>query len=383
MGNAIQHTDPYGKIMVSLTKAWDGVTLSFKDTGKGIAEDHLPHIFDRFYQVEAGGTGSGIGLSLAQELARLHGGLIEVSSKPGFGSEFVLHLPQSQVLVTEMDEPGDTALPQLEAFGNGVSATQANGPAGAPRVLIIDDHNDFRAYLREHLETTYRVLEASNGQKGLELARTFHPDLVISDLNMPVLDGGQLCQALKQAEATSDIPVILLSVSTDKRLDGLEGGADDYLAKPFEIRELLSRAANLIRTRTLLRNRFNEQLTHPNPGELASEEQVFLLKIRRAIEANLENPDFGVHELAEEVGLSPRQLRRRFKIIMDLSPADFLRNFRLEFAAQLLEARTGSVADVAYRVGYRKPTHFSKLFHKKFGKYPSEYRSTVDQSTDA
>jgi len=236
-----------------------------------------------------------------------------------------------------------------------------------------------RAYLRGHLESTYRVQEATDGKAGLERARATQPDLIISDVMMPEMDGYALCKAIKTDDALNHIPVILLTAraSEESKVEGLETRADDYIYKPFRATELLTRAENLIELRRLLRKRYSREVVavQATEAQVTSAESVFLERVQTIVEAEISNSLFGTDWLASEIGLSPRQLRRKLKDLTGLTTAGYIRALRLQRAAQLLEERTGTVSEVAYAVGFQDPKHFSKLFRQVFGVSPSAVRN--------
>ena len=388
LSNAFKFTNRGGEVAVQLEAVSAGARVRVKDTGSGIPADQLPHVFDRFYQAEAGGSyagGSGVGLALSKELVELHGGRIRVVSEPGFGSEFTIELPEGQAdadaperadgRVPGSDLSEDVAFHEPEegdAGGNAIAETSDD----AATLLIVEDNADVRAYLTSRLGRHYRVIEAQDGAAGFALAREQVPDLVISDVMMPVADGFTLCRRLKSDELTNHIPVILLTAkaSIDNQRDGLETGADDYVVKPFDTGLLLQRVQNLIESRKTLRQRYSaEVLLKPGDIIVASADQAFVKKVMEAIEAHSRNARFGVHELAEEVGLSRRQLQRKLTAIANQTPAALLRQYRLERARQLLEKKIGNVSEIAYQTGFSTPQIFSAHFRRAYGKTPSEY----------
>lgn len=233
-----------------------------------------------------------------------------------------------------------------------------------------------RLFLCEHLQNHYRVLEAEDGARGLARACETVPDLVICDVMMPVMDGIETCRRLKTDEKTNHIPVILLTAraSQKNQIKGLETDADDYIVKPFQTDVLLSRVANLLRNRQKLREKFRrEMVLKPEELPLPSSDQVFLKKAMSMVEKFLQSERFGVYELAEEMGFSRRQLNRKMTALTGMHPGDFIRQIRLEKAAQMLRQRVGNVSEIAYAVGFKKPKHFSALFRRTFGETPSSY----------
>ncbi|MGI9174677.1 MAG: ATP-binding protein [Rhodothermales bacterium] len=395
IGNAFKFTPERGKIRVSVTTVQEAgcgfAEIVVKDTGQGIPTEELPYIFDRFRQVERSQVrsheGSGIGLALAKELVDLHGGTIAVVSELGFGTRFTVRLPEGTEHFAPGDlvEDGDSAawisayedrkhrqLPMLAA------ETEEAETKARPVVLIVEDYPDMRFYLRDHLAAHYDVVEAADGADGLAQARQRHPDLVISDIMMPELDGIALCRALKADAKLNDIPVILLTARAGdaSQLEGLDTGAEAYLTKPFSAEELLVRVEQLITTRQKLRQRFSAEVRiGPTEVVATSEEAVFVDRVRAIIEAHLDEPDFSVERLAEEVGTGTRQLSRKLRQLTTMTPSVYIRQLRLERAAQLLEQRAGTVSEIAYRVGFNRAEYFSKQFRKVFGVSPSDYRA--------
>ncbi len=388
LSNAFKFTERGGVVAVQLEAASAGARIRVKDTGSGIPADQLAHVFDRFFQAEAGSSyagGSGVGLALAKELVELHGGRIRVASEPGFGSEFTIELPEGQAdadaperadgRVPGSDLSEDVAFHEPEegdAGGNAIAETSDD----AATLLIVEDNADVRAYLTSRLSRHYRVIEAQDGAAGFVLAREQVPDLIISDVMMPVVDGYTLCRRIKEDEVANHIPVILLTAkaSIDNQRDGLETGADDYVVKPFDTGLLLQRVQNLIENRKKLRQRYSaEVLLKPGDIVVASADQAFVKRVMETIEAHCPNARFGVHELAEEVGLSRRQLHRKLTAIANQTPAALLRQYRLERARQMLEKKFGNVSEIAYGTGFPNPENFAGHFQRAYGKTPSEY----------
>jgi DNA-binding response OmpR family regulator len=356
--------------------------------------DELPHVFDRFHQVDGTMTreyeGTGLGLALVKELVELHGGTVEVESQRGFGTTFTVRLP----LVVEGVEGNDeapttgqealigrsaTTAQEIASLGAVASARDTPAPkAGAAKgtVLVVDDNADVRAFVRSHLTSHYHVLEAADGETGLALIRRHHPDLVLSDVMMPKLDGYALCRAVKADEDLRHIPVILLTAKAGEtdRIQGLEGGADDYLTKPFSIRELEVRVANLILSRAHLRNQYSGKLQVPLTNVvIPSGDEAFMQQVLEVMNRHLGDSNFSTDWLAGELSLSRRQVERKVKTLMKKTPPELMQQMRLERAAQILEARPGSIAEVAYAVGFKSPAHFSATFRKAYGHTPSKH----------
>ncbi len=376
--------------------------ISVADTGIGIPQDQLDKVFNRFYQVDASQTreqeGSGIGLALTKELVELHHGSISVQSEVGKGTTFVVtlrlgreHLKDDETVETldierRMGEgakgrEGDRPLSDSPTLPVSPSVTDDGQlhtePAGqtAPLVLIIEDNADVRAYIKEYLVPTYLFEEARDGAQGIAKAKELIPDLIISDVMMPKMDGYEVCKQLKRDEKTSHIPIILLTAKAgqENKLEGLETGADDYLTKPFDAQELLARMKNLIEVRRKLREKF-EKGKVLKPGEIAvtSMDDQFLQKVMAIVEKKIGDEKFRVEEFAEEVSMSRSQLHRKLTALTNQSPSDFIRYMRLHRAKQLLEQNAGNVSEIAFQVGFNSVAYFSKCFREQFGVVPSE-----------
>lgn len=383
LSNAFKFTPSGGSISVIISTDKDHAKVEISDSGMGIPPEKVDRIFDRFYQVDDSSQrefeGSGIGLSLVKELVELHHGTITVDSKPGQGSCFTLRIPlgNRHLANDEISELTElVSMPVVRTFNNADASPLSAPNEEIPKVLIVEDNEDLRNYLNLSLRDKYNIVEASNGQQGLEYASREIPDLILSDLMMPKMDGLQLCREIKNNEKTSHIPVILLTAKTDHetRIDGLEIGADDYLSKPFSLPELTARVNNLIETRKKLRKLFSSAIVlKPSDIKVNSLDDRFIKKVMDRIEAHIANPGFSVELLADEVAMSSVQVYRKLKAITGQTPNDLIRNVRLERAASLLDQRAGNVADVAYMVGFNNLSYFAKCFKDKFQQSPSEY----------
>ena len=246
-------------------------------------------------------------------------------------------------------------------------------------MLVVDDNADTRLYLRHALGRYHRVLEAGDGKEALAMVREQRPDLVVSDIMMPVMDGQELCRRIKEDEELNHIPVMLVTANAvpDVKMEGLASGADDYLVKPFDMEEALVRINNMIKTRSQLRERYSREVViKPSDVAVTSEEEAFVERARTLIEEHIDDSDFGVQELASELGLSSRQLQRRLRETVDQSPVEFMRGLRLQRAAQLLEQQFGNVSEVAYAVGFTSLSYFAKCFRDQYGQSPSEYKAS-------
>lgn len=366
--------------------------LTVADTGLGIAPDRLPRIFERFYQggqeTDTGlhGTydGTGIGLSLVQELVQVLGGQISVVSTLGVGTTFTVGLPLAGV-----DSLAQGAEEVSAGMGHPVGLTDwlvadpmaetaaPLPPGDGPILLVVDDNADIRQYVRSVFAADYQVMEARDGQEGLEKALESIPDLVICDLMMPRLDGFGFCRALKSSEAISHIPVVMLTAraSVEDRIEGFELGADDYLTKPFNQAEIRARVSNLIAQRQRLRRYFCQQPTSVSSADepLLLREDAFLQKARAVVDQHLAESGFGVEELSQGLNLSSRQVVRKLKALTGQTAVEFVRSQRLERAADRLRQGAGSIAEIAYGVGFENPSYFARVFQEQYGVLPSAY----------
>ena len=371
------------------------IQISISDTGIGIAREHLDHIFDRYYQAEDNKeqTGTGIGLALTKELVELHHGHIFVQSEPGKGSTFIVQFLSGKTHLSndEIIEDDTTEISEIETIPVGYESVSKNGEElsikildeekskakkDSPIILIVEDTEDVRNYIKGFLESKYQIHEAQDGNDGYEKAKEIIPDLIVSDVMMPRMDGFQLCEKLKTDERTSHIPVILLTAraSEGSKLKGLETGADDYIIKPFNSKELEIRIRNLIDQRQKLREQFTKDISlAPKDISVTSADERFLNRAIEIIENHMDEPEFGVEIFASEIALSHSQLYRKIHALTNQSPVEFIRILRLKRAASLLKREYGNVAEIAYEVGFTNPSYFAECFKKLFGKSPSEY----------
>jgi signal transduction histidine kinase/DNA-binding response OmpR family regulator len=397
VANALKFTAVGGTIGVDVRSGSDGfVEIAVSDTGVGIPRAETARVFERFYQVPGGRTseGIGIGLALVKELVDLHHGEVLVESAEEKGTTFTVRLPvgashlRADEIVENSTRAGDPAASQSEiALLDVERSDEAAATAGETSdhgedetsVLVVEDHAEVRTFLRDHLQRHYRVIEAQSGSDGLDAALSALPDLVISDVVMDGMDGFELCRALKTHEKTCHIPVILLTAKTTRgdRLHGLETGADCYLTKPFDALELLVQVRNLIDQRRQLRERFSAPVVlKPSEMAVTPMDEVFLTRVLTAVQSHLQDPTFDVERLGREVGLSRSQLHRKLRALTNQPPTLLIRSIRLQRAAELLAHKTGSVAEVAYFVGFNSQAYFAKCFREQFGCSPREYAHT-------
>jgi signal transduction histidine kinase/DNA-binding response OmpR family regulator/ligand-binding sensor domain-containing protein len=406
IGNAIKFTPNGGKIEVKLEEIEDSETagkyksglvqISVRDSGQGIPKKDLSRIFDRFYQADNStgrkSEGTGVGLALVKEFVELHHGEIAVQSDEGWGTVFRMLLPKgkeqlsSDELVkgihsdkTEADfKESSTIEPDIEIGLADHSTSSDVVRDGKPLVLIVEDNADMRNYIRSSIEDRFNIVEAANGNEGLEKALERIPDLVISDVMMPEMDGYEMCKKLKEDLRTSHVPVILLTAKADKdsTLEGLELGADDYVQKPFDMDLLLARCNNLIEQRMKLRERFKERfLLKEEELQLGNKDQQFMNKLIEAVDKYLDDPELSVEKLGSEVGLTRTALYRKMMALTGQKPTEFIRTIRLKKAAEMIKRDTASISEIAYSVGFNNPSYFSETFKKEFGVSPKEYKS--------
>ena len=382
LSNALKYTSEGGEISLMAKEEGGRVMISVADNGCGISSDELPYIFDRFYQAKNAGRGTGIGLAIVKAFTELHHGEVSATSIEGKGSTFTIHIP-----VRQKGEVTNQPTEKIEQLVEPSSAEEVPNQArhideliqpyqtDKPEVLIIDDNVDIRTYLRSVLSEKYNVSEAADGKAGLELARKIVPDIVLSDIMMPVMDGLAFCQQLKTDKAISHIPVILLTARSldEQRAEGYEHGADAYLSKPFSLRLLLSRIDNLIESRKKLNQTWSKGVEDDEIGNISNEiDKSFLKQLRKIIQENLANSDLSVEQIGDEIGLSRVQLYRKVKALTGYSPVEMLRKARLTRARHLLRTTEKTVSEVAYAVGFSTPSYFSKCYKDEFGENPKK-----------
>ena len=382
LSNALKYTSEGGEITLTAKEENGRVMISVADNGCGISSDELPYIFDRFYQAKNAGRGTGIGLAIVKAFTELHHGEVSATSIEGKGSTFTIHIP-----VRQKGEVTNQPTEKIEQLVEPSSAQEVPNQArhideliqpyqtDKPEVLIIDDNIDIRTYLRSVLSEKYNVSEAADGKAGLELARKIVPDIVLSDIMMPVMDGLAFCQQLKTDKAISHIPVILLTARSldEQRAEGYEHGADAYLSKPFSLRLLFSRIDNLIQSRKKLSKLFSNSDENDAFEKLSNEtDKTFAAQLRKIIQDNLSDNEFNVERIGDEIGLSRVQLYRKVKALTGYSPVEMLRKARLTRARHLLRTTEKTVSEVAYAVGFSTPSYFSKCYKDEFGESPKK-----------
>lgn len=381
----------------------DCVEIAVTDSGTGIPQQYISSIFDHFYQVahHSNAEGSGIGLSLTKELVELHKGRIIAESTEGKGSVFKVtfllgksHLKESEIdesdgpifenqkSVAGIDEAGPVTVQVLP-----VSEAEDGTTESLPRVLIVEDNIDMRSYIRQSLQDDFLIAEASDGREGVRKGMEILPDLIISDVMMPGMDGVALCKTFKTNIYTSHIPLVLLTAKADleSKIEGLETGADEYLSKPFNSYELKVRVKNLIRSREILRERFTgskKLVLEPKEISITSLDEKFLKNVLQVIERNMGDSGFRVETLGKELQMDPMAVYRKIKALTGQTAVEFIRTIRLKRAAQLLRQQKLTVSEVTYNVGFNDLQYFRTCFKKLFGVSPSGYMSGVDSEVD-
>lgn len=390
--NAIKFTPPYGVIQIALRKIRaeekEWIYLKVRDSGIGIAKSQLPQIFNRFYQADGSTTrmqeGTGIGLSLVKELIALQGGTIKVISKVGKGTSFEIRLPINNPETIAI-HPSSTTIdsskvttPTNIAIPINVAPSSTITQPGKLKLLIIEDNEEMRTYIQSCIAPErYTIITAVNGMEGIEKAQTFTPDLIISDVMMPLKDGFEVTQTIREHIATSHIPIILLTAKAalESKLEGLKRGADAYLTKPFSPEELTLRIQKLIEIRQLLQNRYQKNDLPPssiNPITTFDKEDVFITRLRQFIIENIDDSDLNGTFIGKKFKISRMQLHRKLKALTNLSTTEFIQSIRLEIALTLLQQKELNVSEVALQTGFNSLTHFTRKFKQKYQTTPSE-----------
>lgn len=399
ISNAIKYSNNNGHVVVSLSMSLTDdidnphllippldlehsnfnkyLKIKVADTGIGIPESDLPKIFDRFRRIEnltqKNVQGTGIGLALTKEMVKLHKGHLKVKSKLGKGSQFVVYLPfyeqmQQENAMAEQNQANEEQTDEEYLSQNNTRLI----------ALVADDNTDLRMFIKSHFTPEYHVVEAKNGKEGWEKSLVNIPDIVIADVMMPEMDGNELCKKLKQDERTSHIPVIMLSAlgSSEHQIAGIDSGADDYLTKPFDIGLLKAKVDNILSIRKALRERFSKEMVlKPKDIILNSPDEKFLKRLINLIERNIAKETLDVEFMAANLDVSRTQLYRKIGALTDMSPKEFVKDFRFKRAAQLLTQNKLNISEVSYKVGFNDVSYFRKCFKDKYGMSASEYRN--------
>ena len=395
LSNAFKFTPEGGTVNVAVNKSEINVEIIISDNGIGISEDRLGNIFNRFYQVDGSHTreheGTGIGLALTKELVELHKGTIDVVSGEGKGTTFTIKLPlgkdhlkpgefcEEKKEEEKLIPPDSDLIPDKEKQGEKIDI-EIYTDKEKPLLLIVEDNADVRNYIKGYLRKDYRLLEAKDGEEGLNKAFEHIPDLIVSDVMMPKLDGFQFCENIKTDERTSHIPLILLTAkaSGQDKIEGLETGADDYIMKPFDAKELKVRVKNLIDQRKKIVNHFKSQgLFEISNLNITSKDKKFITKAIEIINKHISDEYFDVNTFAKEIGLSRVQLHRKLTALIGHPASELIRIIRLTKAAKLIQSKFGNISEIALEVGFNNPANFAKAFRIQFGVSPSEYKKDL------
>ena len=381
LSNAIKFTNENGNVYFHIeTDAHHGIKLIIGDNGIGLTNDALEKIFDRFYQVNNDNNilnqGSGIGLSITQEFVKLHGGNIKVESQAGKGSIFTVSLPLFELLENNSLHTLQLREEIAEAYITEKENLIESSEIDKPLVLLVDDNEDIRTYLRESLKGRYRIIEASDGKEAWKKALSSHPEIIVSDVNMPNMDGIALVKKIKKDSRTKHIPVILLTVLSDEinQLKGLETGASDYLTKPFSFQLLNIKINNLLNLNHTFKDTYSKQISIEVPEiAFASEDEMYLLKISQYVEDHISSPDLSITELSKKMNTSRGTLYNRILSLTGETPVEYIRSIKLKKAAMLLEKSDMKISHIGYEVGFSNPNYFTRAFKAKYHVSPSQY----------
>lgn len=390
LSNAFKFTPENGKIKVLLSNFLkDGqlwMELVVKDTGVGMSSEHVKHIFENFYQVDVHHAGSGIGLALVKAFAEMHKGSVQVESRQSVGTTFTIQLPMRQEGEVEADLQRNLAMDTLKE-GALMEADQESLKTYLPElertekevVLIIDDNQDVRDYVKMLLGEEYLVIEAANGKEGLKMALKYVPDAIICDVMMPIMNGMECCRHLKSEPQTSHIPVMMLTAYAmdEQKIEGYECGADSYISKPFSAQLLKVRLRNLLENHLRLKNFFTDGSSTVEKEEISSMEQDFVDKLRSLINNNLRNSKLNIDDLSDEMGFSRVQFYRKTKSLTGYAPNELVRITRLKLSRKLLTTTDKNISEIAYEVGFSSPSYFSKCYKDYFGESPLDIQKKL------
>lgn len=393
LSNAFKYTPANGTITFHADEYDNRLNFSVSDTGSGIALADQARIFDRFFMVDrVHSSGSGIGLSVAKAFVDLHGGSISLESEPGKGTTFLVSLPIRHVENTQTTSSHIIKEEDVSIELGNTDHEKTTADNNKPLALVIDDNDDIRSMVSTLLSDTYNVIQAADGSDGLRAAAKYIPDIVVSDVMMPGMDGLEFCRRLKGEISTSHIPVLLLTACSldEQRAQGYRSGADGYVSKPFSAEVLLSRCESLIENRRRIHNLYSESMVAPAPkgadpkaaleadtpirGDLDNE---FYNRFLSEVHKNLSDSELSVDSIAAALGLGRSQLYRKIKALTNYSPVELLRNIRLKEARHLLTTTSLSVSEIAYQVGFSTPTYFTKCYREAFGETPTDLRDKI------
>ncbi|MEG2180820.1 MAG: response regulator, partial [Bacteroidales bacterium] len=384
LSNAFKFTPENGRILVSLSVSeQQELQLTVSNTGNEISVEHIQCIFDRFYTIDMHHSGSGIGLALTKAFVELHGGTISVESNPQTGTSFIVRFIQAksteciQQNIKTTIEIADLNMPLSE---EGVNSDEQD--LKKTTLLIIDDNLDIRNYIRSIFEKEYAIIEATNGSDGIQKAMRYVPNLIISDIMMPGIDGIECCKRLKNQIQTCHIPVILLTACTldEQRISGYNGGADSYISKPFSTSLLRARVKNLIESHSRLKQVFADQ-SELSKEDVSDMDYDFINRFKSVIASRMSDSELNIDILVQEMGMSRVQLYRKVKSLTNYSPNEFIRLTRLKKASLLLTSSDMTVAEIGYHVGFSSPSYFTKCYKEHFGESPSEFLKNKNRKT--
>jgi signal transduction histidine kinase/ligand-binding sensor domain-containing protein/DNA-binding response OmpR family regulator len=386
LSNAFKFTPRGGRVALAIDRdPATGLKITVADTGIGMTPDIQEKIFTRFFQADAVpailNQGSGIGLSITMEFVKMHGGSVHLESIPGKGSTFSVllplePLPEPAVAPGLPTQDNDAAVPRQLQTANGQAEPPGIAAADKMTVLIIEDNEDFRYYLKDTLKPYYKIVEACDGREGWQKTLSAHPQVIVSDINMPFMDGIQLSQKIKMDKRTQHIPIILLTARTGDadQLKGLQTGASDYLSKPFNFEILNVKIRNLLELNQNLKNTYTRQLKVITPvAEVESEDEKLILNVTRYVEEHINSPRLSVEELSRHLFMSRVSLYNKIVQLTGETPVEFIRSLKLNKAAELLEKSDMKIAQIGYAVGFSTPNYFARAFKAKFNMLPSEF----------
>ncbi|MBN9297755.1 MAG: response regulator [Filimonas sp.] len=395
LSNAFKYTSSGNAVTVALMQEANGVVIKVRDTGKGIPATDLPHVFDRFYQVSGQemNLGAGVGLAFTKSLTELHHGTIEVQSTPGEGTVFTVQLPLAdEMYATDVHiETAESAAPFIPAMSEVAEETPvavgnlSQDMQHRETLLIVDDNAAIVDYLQEFFGSKYKIQVAYNGKEALEQMKDAHPDLIISDVMMPEMDGLHFCKRIKQNIQTCHIPVVLLTAKSDtqQQIEGLEMGADDYITKPFSINLLDAKIANILRMRRRLKEYYAASKdVIPEKIAFNALDEAFIKRAIEIVEENIMDAEFSVEKLSREIGMSRSNLYLKMKAITGESVTDFIKKIRFKRAVALLETKEYNIAQVAYMSGFSSPSYFSTTFKQYYNCMPTEYVARLDENKE-
>ncbi len=399
LSNAFKFTQPGNPIEVIIAEEKETVSITVRDRGTGISKDRLKLLFNRFESLASASVssfqpGTGIGLSLTKELVEMHHAKIEVESEPSKGSSFKVtflkgydHFAENDDFVLQdMKKAGDEIIEKVLPVQEEEMPAEETSAPERQTILIAEDNQELRSFLKTVLNHQYDVLEAENGREALDLAKSSIPDMIITDLMMPEMNGLELAKAIKEDINISHIPLVLLTAKTDmeSKLEALQYGADDYITKPFSSAYLEARIENLLKLRKQLQELYRSSLTSgvisPSKPNVVSQDDIFIQRIMTFIEDNIDNSEMTIDEIVSSVGFSRSAFFKKLKSLTGLAPVEFLKEVRVQRAAQLIETGEFNISQITYMVGMSDPRYFSRCFKQKFGMSPREYKDKCGNS---